>query len=160
MTGKAKAAKTPPPRASKKRRARSGAAWPTSVSPPDLDSIEKQMRAAVVALRAELRREPTATEVSRRLGFRDATRSLLVVRDVVPFRLTVKQELCLRAIAKLEAELGRSPSTREVSEAMGLAPSGSRFHINHLVKLGLVTPPEVRLVLSLTDAGRAYLPPT
>jgi hypothetical protein len=26
------------------------------------------------------------------------------------------------------------------------------------VKLGLVTPPEVRLVLSLTDAGRAFLP--
>jgi len=60
------------------------------------------------------------------------------------------------AIARLMERHGRSPSTREVSDEMGLSPSGSRFHINVLVRLGLVTKPEVQLVLRLTDAGAAY----
>lgn len=142
-----------------KKRSRSGAAWPSGATAPGLDLVEQQALAVVVALRNELGREPNVSEVSARLGLRDARVSLAAVRELgLPFRLTERQEHCLRAIATLEARLGRSPSTREVSEEMGLGPSGSRFHINRLVKLGLVTPPEVRLVLSLTDAGRAFLP--
>lgn len=142
-----------------KKRSRSGSPWPSGAAAPELDLVEQQTLAVVVALRAELGREPNESEVSARLGLRNARASLAAVREIgVPFRLTPRQESCLQAIARLEARLRRSPSTREVSEEMGLGPSGSRFHINHLVKLGLVTPPEVRLVLSLTDAGRAFLP--
>jgi len=140
-----------------KKRSRSGSPWPSGAAAPELDPVEKQTLAVVVALRAELGREPKPTEVSARLGLRDARASLATVRDIgLPFRLTRGQERCMDAIAALMERHGRSPSTREVSEEMGLSPSGSRFHINGLVRLGLVTKPEVQLVLRLTDAGAAY----
>lgn len=128
---------------------------------PTLGPVEQQTLAVLISLRSELGREPETSEVSARLGLRDGDarpRIKALGRLALPYELTPRQEQCLRAIAALEKRLGRSPSTREVSDEMGLGPSGSRFHINRLVKLGLVTPPEVRLVLSVTPAGRAYVP--
>lgn len=113
-----------------------------------------------MTLRRELGREPTPDEVAKRLGVRSA-RPLLDVLDeagLLHLTLTGKQLECLEAIYRLEAALGRSPSTGEVSAAMGLSPGGSRFHINNLVSLGLATKPEVVLVLRVTSIGRAFLP--
>jgi DNA-binding MarR family transcriptional regulator len=124
--------------------------------------VERETLAVLRELRAKLSREPSAAEVAECLGLRDARPRLAVLERlglISPLiRLTKKQHQCLTAIVTLEERLGRSPSTREVSEEMGVAPSGSRFHIHRLVALGLVTPPEVRLVLGVTPAGRAYLP--
>lgn len=148
-------------KAAKKRPSRSGAAWPRAIpAAAELGPVEHETLAVLLALRAELGREPEPPEVARRLGLslRDVRPHLATLAHLgLPAKLTEPKMRCLRAIIALEARLGRSPSTREVSEEMGLATSGSRFHINGLVALGLVTPPEVRLVLSATPAGRAHV---
>ena len=153
MTKRAKKTPTSKPRLS----SRSGAAWPpAAATPPELGPVERETFFALLTLRAELGREPEPAELGKRLGLRDPSPWLnTLARLGLPAALTTMQTRCLRAIIALEERHGRSPSTREVSAEMGLSPSGSRYHINSLVALGLVTPPEVRLVLSATPAGRA-----
>jgi hypothetical protein len=148
-----------------KRPSRSGSPWPRGASSlaeaPELGVVERETLTVLLAMRAELAREPSPDELAARLGLRlrDVTPRLeALARLGLPAKLTGGQERCLIAIAALEARLGRSPSTREVSDEMGIAPSGSRFHINGLVRLGLVTKPRVVLVLSVTPIGRAFLP--
>ena len=145
---------------------RSGSPWPRGASPlakaPELGVVERETLTVLLGLRAELGRDPSPDEIAERLGLRlrDVRPRLdALVRLGLPAKLTAGQERCLIAIAALEARLGGSPSTREVSAEMGLSPSASRFHINGLVRLGLVTPPKVVLVLSVTPIGRAFLPP-
>lgn len=88
----------------------------------------------------------------RRLGYVYA-----MSKSKAPAELTPMQLCCLRAIHALTRRLGRSPSTREVSAEMGLSPAGSRFHIENLARYGLITRPEMVLVMHITDAGKKYL---
>lgn len=118
----------------------------------------------VVALRAELGREPTRDElraaIARRLGVRDARPLIdaLDALDLTSLVLSRGQERTLIAIATLRDRLGMAPTTREVSAELGLSASASRYHINALAALGLCTRPEIRLVLDVTDLGRVLLP--
>lgn len=163
---------------------RSGAPWPRRVSvksadgvtivsavvPPGaervthvtLGDVPVAVLGAYHAARAALGREPTESELSARTGLEPSTlRPVVSYLDVTGLTaaLSEKKRACLDAIARLEQRLGHSPSTTEVGEEMGCAPSTARFHINGLVRLGLVTPPEVRLVLGVTAAGRALVTP-
>lgn len=138
-----------------------GTRWPTSTgAPPEIGPVERETFVVVVALRAELGREPEPDEVGARLGLRDARPRLDAVRalGLLDLELSAGQRRCLVAIWTLRQRLGVSPSTKEVSAEMGLAPSGSRYHINALAALGLCTRPEVRLVLDVTELGKAFLP--
>lgn len=152
-------------RPAKKRPSRSGTPWRrrAEAPPPDLGPVEREMLAVMITLRRELGRDPEPHEVASRTGLSvgEARIRIEALASMgLPGKLTKTNERCLDAIIALEARLGRSPSTREVSAEMGLSPSGSRFHINRLASLGLVTPPETVLVLSATAAGRAHLPRT
>lgn len=145
----------------KKRPARSGSPWlrrAAGAPALELGPVEREALVVVITLRRKLGREPEPHEVASQLGLLDARPYLATLARLgLPARLTKTNERCLGAIIALEARLGRSPSTREVSAEMGLSPSGSRFHINRLASLGLVTPPETVLVLSATAAGRAHM---
>lgn len=137
---------------------RSGAPWPGK--PPELDELARAALVVVLALRAE--GAPFSPgDVAARLGVRDVRPALeaLDAAGLLHLDLTRPQRACLAAISKLERELGTSPTTRQVSAAMGLSPSGSRFHIASLARMGLVTPPRRVLILSVTPTGRAFLPP-
>ncbi len=152
-------------KAAKKRPSRSGARWirRTTAPPPDLGPVERETLVVMITLRRELGRDAEPHEVASRtgLGVSEArTRMGALASMGLPARLTKTNERCLGAIIALEARLGRSPSTREVSNEMGLSPSGSRFHIYRLASLGLVTPPEMVLLLKATAAGRAHMPAT
>jgi predicted transcriptional regulator len=152
-------------RGAKKRPSRSGAPWlrRTAAPAPDLGPVERETLVVMITLRRDLGRAPEPHEVASRtgLGVGEARVRMEALASMgLPAQLTKTNERCLGAIIALEARLGRSPSTREVSDEMGLSPSGSRFHINRLASLGLVTPPEVVLVLSATPAGRAHMPVT
>lgn len=153
-----------PVRARRRKRASQGTAWPSAIAAApaptaELGPVGRETLAAVMSLRDELGREPTPLEVGARIGLPPALAAEHMNR--LPGRpsvkLTKKQRQCLEAIIALEQRLGRSPSTLEVSAEMGLCPSGSRFHINGLAKLGLVTPPAMILVLTVTPAGKAAL---
>lgn len=135
-----------------------GAPWPSGAAPA-LSEIERATLVVVLTLRGELRREPSRDEIEARLGVRDVRGAVdsLERSGLLTLRLTRRQHDCLAAIVTLEGRLGRSPSTREVSDAMGLSPTGSRFHIAGLARMGLVTRPEVVLVLRATPLGRAFL---
>jgi hypothetical protein len=138
-----------------------GTRWPTaSGEPPTIGPVERQTFVVVVALRDELGREPSPDEVGARLGLRDARPRLEAIRalGLLDLELTSGQRKCLIAIAALKQRLGTSPSTKEVSAEMGLSPSASRYHINALAALGLCTRPVMRLVLDVTELGRAFLP--
>lgn len=136
---------------------RQGAAWPRATGPV-LGAVESTVLSALLALRVELRREPEPDEIAERVGLRDVRPHLARLAELGFDRpLSPQQEACIDALALLDERLGgRSPTTEEVSEAMGLSPSASRYHINRLVAMGLVTPPERRLVLGLTPHGRAH----
>lgn len=138
----------------KKQRSRSGAAWRPARG--ELSDVERACVVAVLELRDALGREPRDAEIAERVGLSSARAALARVRSLGLTRaLSQRQSACLGAILALEARLGHSPSTREVSAEMGLSPAGSRFHIAQLAAMGLVTPPEMRLVLSVTPAGIA-----
>lgn len=118
------------------------------------------MRAVVLKLRRDLGREPTPREIGELMGLRASeVRQRLPLVDKLPDKLRPQQEACLRAILALQERLGRNPSTREVSAEMGLSDAGSRRHIDNLVRMGLVTPPEMVITLTVTPAGKAYLKP-
>lgn len=128
-----------------------------------LTPVERECLSMLRALATKLGREPTPEEVGAELGLnrivaRAHVQSLIDKGEYVPIRkLTKQQRHCLQAIDALTRRLGRSPSTREVSAEMGMSPGGSRFHIDNLVKLGLLTPPEMMLVMHITDAGKKFL---
>lgn len=132
----------------------------TPAGPPVLGELERAALRVVLTLRRESGREPSHDEVARQLGQRDVKPVLEALEraGLLSLRLTEKQHRCLTAIIALEARLGRSPSTREVDRELGLAPGagGARFHIKNLVRMGLVTKPEVVLVLRATEFGRAF----
>lgn len=139
-----------------------GGAWPAREALPEskLGPVALATLQTVRTLTAELGRKPSATQLAHRLGLSPAA-----VNEVLtelgdaglakPLAVSDTGKRCLQAIIALEARLGGSPSTREVSAEMGLSPSASRYHIRKLLAVGLVTPPEVRLVLTVTPAGRA-----
>lgn len=149
----------PKARKKKKRASRSGTPWRRRAdAPPPLGPVEQQALGVVLALRAELGREPEPSEVATRLGLRDARPFLATLAERgLPARLTPPQGKCLRAIAALEVRLGRSPTVGEVSTEMGLSENGSRWHIENLVRLGLTTPPRRIVTLSVTAIGHAHL---
>lgn len=136
---------------------RQGTAWPRATGPV-LGAVESTVLSALLALRVELGREPEPREIAERVGLRDVRSHLERLAELGFDRpLSPQQEACLDALGVLAERLGgRSPTTHEVSEQMGLRPSASRYHINRLVAMGLVTPPERRLVLSLTPHGWAH----
>jgi Mn-dependent DtxR family transcriptional regulator len=147
----------PPPRQS------AGGAWPTRrvAAESKLGPVAREALQTVRELRAKLGRKPTATDVAHRLGLSAAAVNAVLDElgaagiTKAPATVSEPQRKCLQAIIALEARLGRCPSTREVSAEMGLSPSAARFHIRNLENEGLVTPPEVRYVLTVTPAGRA-----
>jgi DNA-binding MarR family transcriptional regulator len=148
--------------AQKTPQSRSGAPWPGERPPAEerLGPVARDALGVLRGMRVELGRAPKPSELAARLGLGPA--ALAAVLDELaevglgsPLKLTEPQKRCLKAIIALEARLGRSPSTREVSDEMGLSPSASRFHIRKLVAMGLVTPPRMVLVLSATAAGKA-----
>lgn len=70
---------------------------------------------------------------------------------------TGRQVECLKTIAKLEQRLGRAPSYREVSRAMGLSPAGAQTHLRQLTEKGLLTPPVTTVTRKITAKGREWI---
>lgn len=142
-----------------KRAPRPPAGWRNVANRTALEAVEAAVLATLLAMRAEIgNREPTARELAERVGLREpAVRATLERLDALGFTrpLTEQQSACIGAILTLEARLGRSPTTTDVSDEMGLSASASRYHINQLAAMGLVTPPERVLVLRVTAAGVA-----
>lgn len=137
-----------------------GTPWDRASSEPvDVGLVTREALVVARALRQKLHRDPTAQELAEALGIGiGAARKLVDNLAALP-RLTPGMERCLVAVASLEQRLGTSPSTREVADEMSLSPTTARYHINKLARLGLVTPPRVRLVLAVTPWGRELLPP-
>jgi predicted ArsR family transcriptional regulator len=72
---------------------------------------------------------------------------------------TSAQLECLRAHYELERKLGRSPSIRELSAALGMSPMGAQAHVTQLVYKGLLhEEKELRVVgRSTTPTGEKWL---
>lgn len=139
------------------RRAPRVGRWrPAKALPP----VDRAVAVARVELRAAFGRDPTVDELAARAGLRErdvrARLDALAARGV-PAVLSPRSLECLSTVDRLRAEFGRSPSTAEVSKAMALPRSGSRYHLAPLVELGLVTPPRAVVVLDVTATGRALL---
>jgi predicted ArsR family transcriptional regulator len=123
--------------------------------------MERATLDVLIALTGKLARTPTAEEVSAELGLVKAGAKkhidkLTALNLYSPFtELNEQQVACLRAIVKLQRELGRAPGSREVSAEMGLSPGGSRIHIETLIRFGLIIPPQALFVI--TAAGQRFL---
>jgi DNA-directed RNA polymerase specialized sigma subunit len=148
----------------KKHRSMPPSAKARSLPPRDLPPVQRACLTVLQNLRAEQGREPTVAEVSAALGLsRGGARELiewLIERGHYvprPVELNARQLQCLRAIADLEARLGSSPTTRQVSAEMGMSEGGSRIHITALAEYGLITPPKRVLVMGVTEAGKKRL---
>lgn len=73
--------------------------------------------------------------------------------------LTPRQTEALVFIAAYTTEHGYPPTTRELSDAMGIASNnGAAEHLDRLMRKGLIkrTPMVARSIV-LTDAGRAFI---
>lgn len=136
-----------------------------SVAPPRLTPVQRECLKVLHSLTGKLGRAPSVAEASAELGLsRNGARAHIealvekgAYQPLPATPLKPKERACLRAIDALTRSLGRSPSIREVSAEMGMSPGGSRIHIARLAKLGLITPPEMVLVMHVTDAGKKFL---
>ena len=72
----------------------------------------------------------------------------------MPPRLTERRVELLRTLSRLEAKLGRPPSTAELAAALGVSAQGVAVHLQSLVKLGLLSKSGRYGPHSLTEGGR------
>lgn len=130
-----------------------------------LKPVQQECLKVLHYLTNKLGRAPTVAETSAALGLsRNGARAHIealtaagLYEPLPAVELKAKDLACLRAINALTARLGRSPSTREISAEMRMSAGGSRIHIARLVRFGLLTPPEMVLVMHITDAGKKFL---
>jgi DNA-binding transcriptional ArsR family regulator len=144
------------PGASRPRNA-SGAPWPARAAAPTLSMIDVEI---VLEMLSQAHPDPSAADIASCIGLsaHDVAPRMRRITDLgLPARLSRPQRQCLRSLLEWVEQYGESPTTRELSERMGLSPSASRFHVERLVALGLIERREVRIVLDVTRIGRAHL---